>query len=540
MVRPANSTATTAPSPRASANVPAGAVEHPRRRGRVEGRVGSAGVEEPAQAGPDPSRPAGRVGEGGVEVGAAVAHAVQVAAVAGRGVRRRVVADAEQRVEVQQRHPGQRQRDGVGGDVAGDRLVLRHPGPDQFEPGDRQLVGRGHPARRPPVDDPAGGAGGPAQRPDVGVGQQPLDRPQPDAVVGGEEVEERAPRRRGLEPGRPRHEGRGVAGEHGVGDERRQRELVHGVRLARRRDAEVRDVLDVRHVRLRDEHHVGGDVVEHRAEDLHDGVGLGQVDRRAARVLPEERDGVEADRLGTVIDVAQQHLGHRHQHGRVAVLEVDLVDRERRPDPLVAADALVAVGDRTGAGPHDGRRVGALGQAGEEVGVGRVAVEEAAEPRARRGEVVDDGVGHPRPAVGQPGHVGPVAEGRLDDGGVDDAEPAVARRGVERQGVHARRRRLEVVGEEPGQRRQRRLAGCGDVVRVGDHPRLALVEHERARRPPVGGDALVERGAHGAGPRSVEQCEQRRAIDHVASVSGGCRRRWGSCRRCGPGGTHRP
>ena len=85
----------------------------------------------------------------------------------------------------------------------------------------------------------------------------------------------------------------------------------------------------------------GADDVEHVAHEPDDRVRAGLVDRLGARLLPHEPHGVEPDEVRVAADVGEQHAQRLEQHARLAVVEVELVGPERRPQvDLVAVGPL--------------------------------------------------------------------------------------------------------------------------------------------------------------------------------------------------------
>ena len=140
----------------------------------------------------------------------------------------------------------------------------------------------------------------------------------------------------GPTPCGPGAEPRGGAGDEGVQDQRRQRELVDEVGLVLA-VAEVGDVLRVGDVGLGQQPRARGHVVDQGPPELDDRVGLRQVDAGGAGLLPEEPDGVEPDGRGTTREVAEQHVGQLEQRGGVPHVDVDLVLAERRPGPRLGA-----------------------------------------------------------------------------------------------------------------------------------------------------------------------------------------------------------
>ena len=281
-------------------------------------------------------------------------------------------------------------------------------------------------------------------------------------------------------PERPRR-----AADERVEHERGQRELVHRLRLTDRCRTEVAGVLAVGNVGLGDEHDRRIDLVETGAEELHDGVGLGEVDRGRALLLPEERHGIESDRVGAGGDVRQEHVGHPHEHGGVPVVEVDLVGRERRPHRRRRAVGTNEVGgDRRGPRSHDGGEVGAGLHLPEEAAVVRVVVEEGAEPVTSGRRVVDDRVGHHVDGRRQLGEIVPRPVGRIDRVERRHAEATIARRRVERQDVHTGDLGLQHVDDGSTEGAERSLVGGDELGRVRDHPRRPLVP--RRGRPGQG------------------------------------------------------
>ena len=76
-----------------------------------------------------------------------------------------------------------------------------------------------------------------------------------------------------------------------------------------------------------------GDVLDERPPQLDHRVRLGEVDAGGPGLLPEEPDGVEADRGRATLEVPEQDVGQLEQRARVPDVDVDLVLAERRPRP---------------------------------------------------------------------------------------------------------------------------------------------------------------------------------------------------------------
>ncbi|TMD04566.1 MAG: hypothetical protein E6J02_12535 [Chloroflexi bacterium] len=96
---------------------------------------------------------------------------------------------------------------------------------------------------------------------DVAVAENAAHGIDADAVVGGQEIEERDLAGGQLQPGRPAGESFRIFRRQRVEDERRQREVVDELRLIGP-VAEVGDIVPVGHVGLGDQEGVGRHLVE--------------------------------------------------------------------------------------------------------------------------------------------------------------------------------------------------------------------------------------------------------------------------------------
>ena len=128
---------------------------------------------------------------------------------------------------------------------------------------------------------------------DLGLLQQALHRAQPDAVMGGDEVEVDGAvlcRRHAHHPGRQVAAG---AGDQRVHQQRRQGEVVNAVRLIG--VAKVGQVLAIGHVGLGDDDGVGLRALDDQAKQSDQLVRLGQVHAGGAALLPQKRHGIEPE-----------------------------------------------------------------------------------------------------------------------------------------------------------------------------------------------------------------------------------------------------
>src|SRR5690606_23817084 len=141
-------------------------------------------------------------------------------------------------------------------------------------------------------------------------------RPHADTVMAGEEVEPRASGLEWFQSLKPLVEDCTGSREERVQYEWRQRKLIHHVRLVA--VAEVGDVVRVGHVCLRQQPGAGGDSVDDRSPELHNGVSLRQMNARGPASFPEVSDGVESYGGRAMCEVAQENFGELHEHARIA------------------------------------------------------------------------------------------------------------------------------------------------------------------------------------------------------------------------------
>ena len=312
-----------------------------------------------------------------------------------------------------------------------------------------------------------------------------------------------------------------VARRHRMEHQRRKRELVDRVGLRLVASSQIGDVVAVGDVGFGHQHDGGVELLEAGAQQRHDRVGLGKVDRGSARVLPEERHRVESHHVGAGGDEAEHRVEHREQHVGIAVVEVDLVGTERGPHVERSSHVLDSRGRRTGSGPGHGGEVGAgLHHTEERLSLGYPR-EELTEPRSLRRHMVDDCVDHQAVVGAQPGQVVPVPVAGVDLRMVDHTEPAIARGGMEGEHVHAVDRRSE-CGHHAVQRPQGPI-GSGELVGIRDEPRVALAPPfapVRLVEAGVGRDQPVEPNRDLAGAFAIEAGQQR-ATRTQASTSVG-------------------
>ena len=130
-------------------------------------------------------------------------------------------------------------------------------------------------------------------------GQQSFGGTHANTVMAGRKVEVGAShgcRRHGALPAA--QIGR-IAGHHRVQDQRRQRKVIDRMRLAPL--AEITQVFRLGHVGFGQKDDLFGRIITQHADQLNDGMGLWQMNRRRADFLPQERDGIEADDLDAIV-----------------------------------------------------------------------------------------------------------------------------------------------------------------------------------------------------------------------------------------------
>ena len=137
-------------------------------------------------------------------------------------------------------------------------------------------------------------------------------------------------------------------------DARHHREVERHVALVAPggRVAEVLDHVGGPLVGLGEQHPVGVEPVDLRADPLEVVVRLGQVLAVGALPLEEVGDGVQPETVDAEVQPEAQHLHHRVLHGRVVVVEVRLVGEEAVP-VVLAADRVVGPVGRLGVDEDD-------------------------------------------------------------------------------------------------------------------------------------------------------------------------------------------
>ena len=83
------------------------------------------------------------------------------------------------------------------------------------------------------------------------------------------------------------------------------------------------------------QHYCRADAFEHDAQHAYDGVHLRQVTAVGAEFLPDVRHRVDAEHFDAKVGEAEHAGEHRHEHVRVAVVQIPLERVERGEHPLV-------------------------------------------------------------------------------------------------------------------------------------------------------------------------------------------------------------
>ena len=237
--------------------------------------------------------------------------------------------------------------------------------------------------------------------------------------------------------------------------------------------AEVRQVLGARHVGLGDQDCVGLTYRQQGPQQPDQLVHLGQVYARRPEPLPGVGDRVEPQKAGAVTQLGIDDLQVLDEDVGIRPVDVDLVGAERAPNVAWTERSVDAPQQRGRSRPDDRRQVVARVGGEEVVDAGWLSGEELREPATARRHMVQHDVDHQGAVGGEPFDVGPIADGRVDGEMVDDREPVVAGRGVERQDVDGGHDIVEVFRDEPAQRDERRLARGAQAVGVGDEDRVA-------------------------------------------------------------------
>ena len=85
------------------------------------------------------------------------------------------------------------------------------------------------------------------------------------------------------------------------------------------------------HIGLGDDLNIRRNQVKHRPEELHNAMGIRQMDAGGARLFPDISDCIQSDEFCTVGHKGQQDFCNIDQHSRVVIIQIHLVLAERRP-----------------------------------------------------------------------------------------------------------------------------------------------------------------------------------------------------------------
>ena len=170
----------------------------------------------------------------------------------------------------------------------------------------------------------------------------------------------------------------------------------------------------MRHVRLGDQEHVRRDLVKHGAQELDDGVGPGQMQAGRADFLPEKRDGIQANEPRPLAHVKQQRLDHGPQYAGIPEVQIHLVGAKGGPDLARPAGGFKAGEQRQGPRTNHLRQVGTALHRYEEIVELRLTAQEALEPIALRGDMVEHPVEHQVELRPEADNVLPRAIGWID------------------------------------------------------------------------------------------------------------------------------
>ena len=134
-------------------------------------------------------------------------------------------------------------------------------------------------------------------------------------------------------------------------NERWQREVVDDMSFVP--FAEIAQVLGLGHIGFGQKDDRFDGVVAQQSDQLHDGVGLRQVDRRRPRLFPQERHRIETDDLNSVVDMRPNDPKEFEQNLWITKIKVDLIVAERAPDMARTVLCVDLLQERRGPGPHN-------------------------------------------------------------------------------------------------------------------------------------------------------------------------------------------
>src|SRR5512135_1620267 len=113
-----------------------------------------------------------------------------------------------------------------------------------------------------------------------------------------------------------------------------------------------------------------------------------------ADLFPQISDRIEADELRAMGDIEQQGIDDFKQYFGVAIVEIDLIGTESRPDfPFTQRSADFSQ-QRQRARSNDLREIGIVFNYYEVIAIPGIILQELLEPVTFRRDVIDDGVEH--------------------------------------------------------------------------------------------------------------------------------------------------
>ena len=358
------------------------------------------------------------------------------------------------------------------------------------------------------------------QRGDLAVRNQPGERAHADAVVRGGEVEPGTAGWRFADGLRPAREMLCIAGAQCVQQQRRQGKIIDHARFIA--VAEVGDIFFVRHVGFGEQDDTGRGHIDQVPHQLHDLVGLFEVDAGGSGLLPEVGDGVEPDDFCAVGDVEEQDVEKLKQHIGVGEIEVDLVVAEGGPEMLLGSVDFDGREQRQTARPDDGGEIRRRISLDEVIAIRSHSGDKIFKPVAFARDVVEHQIKHELEPSAELADVIPLSVVAFNQTVIDHGKAVVGGPRTEGQNVDGTQHAFEIFFGKPVQGGERTLAFALHGVRIGDEHGGFFIPQRGLRRGAVA-DAVA--AGHGDEPfdalrgalRSVEAVE---AFAHLLELSG--------------------
>ena len=239
--------------------------------------------------------------------------------------------------------------------------------------------------------------------------------------------------------------------------------------------AEVGQVLCVRHIGFGDHYGIGLGALNEGSKQAYKFVGLGQIDTGGARLFPKERHGIKAKNAHPRIQQLANDFGEFLHHGGIAEIKINLVGAEGTPDRSLPGIRLHGLQQWTGSGTDHLGSIETFLWHKKIVGAGINAPAKIFKPPGAAGAVIEHQVCHHPIVHRQACQIGPVTQGLIDTGIVEDRKTVIRSPWVKGQYMHPGDRRPDPLGQKSRQDSQRHPARSLNGIAIGNQGDVPLV-----------------------------------------------------------------